>query len=95
MFEPSREALSPELMERLARQFPAGSDASQMERILKEQGFSLRLPCDGLSAIRLGEFRQKGGGFNGPYPVFAQIAWEQNNAGRIMWTKGTVSFTGP
>jgi hypothetical protein len=95
IFEPSREALSPELMERLTRQFPVGSDASRLERNLKEQGFSLRLPCDGLSAVHLGEFRQRGGGLYGPYPIFAQIAWEQDDAGRIMWTKGTVSFTGP
>jgi hypothetical protein len=94
LFEPSREALSPQLMERLTRQFPVGSDASRLERGLAEQGFSLRLPCDGLRGIRLGEFRQTGGGFLA-YPIWAQIAWEQDDAGRIMWTKGTVSFTGP
>lgn len=95
LFEQSREALSPELMERLTRQFPVGSDASQLEHNLNEQGFTFRLPCDGHSAIHLGEFRQRGGGFYGPYPIFAQIAWEQNNAGEIMWIKGTVAFTGP
>ena len=95
MFEPSREALSPQLMERLTRQFPAGSDASRLERTLKKQGFSLRRPCDGLSTIHQGDFRQKGGGFYGPYPIWAQIAWEQDDAGRIMWAKGTVAFTGP
>ncbi|MVZ97884.1 hypothetical protein EUU23_09200 [Sphingorhabdus sp. IMCC26285] len=94
-FEPSQEALSPELMERLSREFPVGSDASRLERNLKEQGFSFSLPCDGLSAIHLGEFSQNGGGFNGPYPIFAQIVWEQDDAGKILWTKATVSFTGP
>lgn len=95
LFEPSQEALSPQLMERLTRQFPAGSDASRLERTLKEQGFSLRVPCDGFPAIHLGEFRQTGGGFYGPFPIWAQIAWEQDDAGRLKWTKGTVSFTGP
>lgn len=95
LFEPSREALSPELMSRLKRQFPAGSDANRLVRSLTEQGFSVHRPCEGLPAIQLGEFRQKGGGFYGPYPVWAQIAWEQDSAGRIMWTKGTVAFTGP
>jgi hypothetical protein len=82
-------------MERLARQYPIGSDASRLKRNLEEQGFSLSVPCKGLSAIHRGEFRQRGGGIYGPYPIFAQIAWQQDEAGRIMWTKGTVSFTGP
>jgi hypothetical protein len=82
-------------MERLAREYPVGSDASRLERNLKEQGFSLSHPCDGLSTIHRGEFRQRGGGFYGPYPIFAQIAWEQDAAGRIQWAKGTVAFTGP
>lgn len=93
--EPSREALSPELMERLSTQFPAGSPARRLEQSLKEQGFSIKSPCDDLPAIRLGEFRQSGGGFYGPYPVWSQIAWEQDTAGKILWTKGTVAFTGP
>ena len=82
-------------MERLGREYPVGSDASRLERNLKEQGFSLRLPCDGLSRIHLGEFRQTGGGFYDPYPVVAQIVWEQDDTGNILWTKGTVAFTGP
>ena len=81
-------------MERLRRQFPTGSNASLLERRLRQEGFSFRLPCEGLPAIHLGEFRQSGGGLHGPYPMFAQIAWEQDDAGRIIWVKGTVSFTG-
>ena len=82
-------------MERLTRLFPNGSDASRLERSLKEQGFRLSSPCSGLPAIHRGEFRQTGGGFYGPYPIFAQIVWEQNDMGRIVWSKGTVSYTGP
>lgn len=91
---PSREALSPELTERLAHQFPTGSDAGQLERSLLSQGFRvIRAPCPTAPAIHLAEFRQTGGGFFA-YPIFAQVAWEQNDAGRLVWTKGSVTFTG-
>lgn len=95
LYEPSQEALSPELMQRLTRQFPAGSNANRLEQALREQGFDVDMPCKGLSAIRPGEFRQSGGHLFGSYPIWAQIAWEQDDAGRIIWTKGTVAFTGP
>lgn len=92
----SPEALSPELTERLVRQFPVGGDAGRLERTLRDQGFQqVRAPCATAPAIRLAEFRQRGGGFYGPYPIFAQVAWEQNGAGRLVWVKGTVAFTGP
>jgi hypothetical protein len=91
---PSQEALSPELTERLAQQFPAGSDAGRMEGALRGQGFRVSAPCASDPAIHLAEFRQRGGGLF-VYPIFAQIAWEQSDAGRILWTKGHVAFTGP
>lgn len=91
----SPEALSPELTARLAQQFPVGSDAGLLERTLRDQGFQqVSAPCATAPPIRLAQFRQRGGGFYGPYPIFAQIAWEQNGAGRLVWTKGTVAFTG-
>jgi hypothetical protein len=91
----SPEALSPELTERLAQEFAVGSDAGRLERALRDQGFQVRAPCATVPAIRLAEFRQTGGGFYGPYPVFAQVAWEQDDAGRLVWAKGHVAFTGP
>lgn len=95
LYKPADEALSPDLMDRLASQFPIGTSASHLAQSLKQQGFSFRHPCVGLSAIRLGEFRQTGGEFYGPYPIGAQVAWQQDAAGRILWAKGTVMFTGP
>ena len=95
LYEPSEEALSPELTQRLTRQFPEGSDANRLVQTLKEQGFDFHSPCKGLPAIHLSEFRQSGGQLFGPYPIWAQVVWEQDDAGRIMWTKGTVAFTGP
>ena len=94
--DPSQEALSPELTARLAQQFPAGSDAALLERALRSQGFRIRgRPCPTAPAIRLAEFRQRGGGFSGPYPIFAHVAWEQDDGGRLVWAKGHVQFTGP
>src|SRR4051812_38865857 len=53
IFQPPREALSPELMERLTRQLPVSSDASRLQRTLREQGFSFHLPCESLPSIHL------------------------------------------
>ena len=92
---PEQEAISPELTERLARQFPVGSDAARLERALRDQGFQPTAPCPTAPAIRHAEFRQEGGGFYGPYPIFAQIAWEQDDAGLLRWVKSSVSYTGP
>lgn len=94
-WKPSEEALSPELMARLSGQFPVGSPASRLEQNLKQQGFIVRRPCNEIPTIRVGEFRQSGGGLDGPYPIWAQVAWKQDATGKIMWTKGTVAFTGP
>src|SRR5690349_2691930 len=57
LFPSSEEALSPELMERLGRQFPAGSDANRLERALRDQGFTLVAACNGHPSIRRAEFR--------------------------------------
>jgi hypothetical protein len=89
------ESLSPELNDRLNHQFPAASDARQLGRALRDQGFEMISPCRNDASISRAEFRQGGGGFYGPYPIFAQIAWKQDQAHRLIWVKGTVSFTGP
>jgi hypothetical protein len=90
------EALSPELTDRLSRAFPAGSNAELLEHALVDQGFTIvRTPCRNAPTIHSAQFRQSGGGFYGPYPIFASVAWEVNAAGQLMWTKGNVSFSGP
>lgn len=94
LYDPSQEALSPELTARLQRQFPVGSNARQLERALRGQGFGPGETCANAPAVRNTQFRQSGGGFFGPYPIYASVAWEERN-GRIVWTKGSVAFTGP
>lgn len=90
-----REALSPELDSRLRQQFPAGSEARRLVQELRAQGFRATAPCENDASIHHAEFRQSGGGFAGPYPIFASVAWKEDARGRIAWTKASVSFTGP
>lgn len=89
------EALSPELTARLKEAFPAGGSAINLENALRQQGFGKVTPCDEEPSVRTSIFRQTGGGFFGPYPIFAVVAWKQDEEGRILWTKGHVAFTGP
>jgi len=93
---PAEEALSPNLIERLTRQFPRGSEARRLEAMLVANGFRIQEgPCATVPSIRLAEFRQTGGGFYGPYPAFAQIVWDQDAGGRLLWIKALVNYTGP
>ena len=93
--DPAEEALSPDLIARLTRQFPRESDARRLEEMLLANGFHLQAtPCSNAPSIRLAEFRQTGGSPFGPNPAFAQIAWDQDAAGRILWIKALVSYTG-
>jgi hypothetical protein len=89
------EALSPELDQRLRTRFPPGSAAGGLERYLRSQGFDQLQRCVNDPSISQMDFIQTGGGFYGPYPMFAEVAWKQDGAGRIVWTKGYVAFTGP
>src|SRR6185437_13140796 len=69
------EARSPEIEDRLRKQFPAGSSASELKRALSSQGFTDPNKCETDSSITRMIFRQRGGGLFGPYPAFAVVAW--------------------
>ena len=66
---------SREVEARLAREFPVGSEGRPLAVSLRAQGFSLVQECDNDPTIHGAQFAQEGGGFWGPYPVFADIAW--------------------
>jgi hypothetical protein len=51
--------------------------------------------CDNDPTIHGASFGQGGGGFYGPYPVSAIIAWKVDQAGKVVWTKANVAYTGP
>lgn len=85
------EALSPELNQRLAKQFPPGSPEEPLVRSLAAQGFKLLEPCENDTAIHRAYF-------NGPvrwgvFDVNAQVYWKTQND-TLVWTKGFVAFDG-
>ena len=91
----SEEAKSPEVEDRLRMQFPPGTPANLLRSALLLQGFSFIDDCPNDLSIKRATFQQNGGGFFGPYPAFAIVAWKIDGEDRIIWTKGTVAYTGP
>ncbi len=94
-FASMSEALSPDLTPRLAALFPPGSDADALRTALVAQGFGVIAPCEGDPSVHRAAFHQSGGGFAGPYPISAVVAWRRTEDGRVVWTKGFVSYLAP
>ncbi len=85
------EALSPELNQKLAVQFPPGSSADSLVRTLTAQGFKLTGTCQTDSTIHRA-------GFGGPtrgsiFETHAEIYWK-TEGDTVVWTKGFVMFMG-
>ena len=91
---PLPEASSPELAERLRSQFPPGTPSQVLVEDLRGQGFVATSPCENDKSIHRMIFSQEGGSILPPFPVSAAVAWKEDAAGRIVWTKGQVEFTG-
>lgn len=85
------ESGSPEIEDRLARGFPAGSPAFRLQASLIGQGFKTIAPCDADRSIRRATFIQSGGS----YPAYAVVAWKVDAKGDLVWTKAAISFSGP
>ncbi|KMO22135.1 hypothetical protein QR78_07565 [Methylobacterium indicum] len=94
-FASMSEALSPDLTPRLDALFPPGSDADALQTVLVAQGFGDIATCKDDPSIHHTAFRQTGGGFAGPYPIFAVVAWRRSEDGRVAWMKGFVSYLAP
>jgi hypothetical protein len=85
------EALSPELNQKLAAQFPPGSSADSLVRTLSEQGFKLAEACQNDSTIRRAWFQ---GPMRGAiFETRAEIYW-RTEGDALVWTKGFVMFIG-
>jgi hypothetical protein len=94
MVEGQKEAISPNVTERLQIQFPAGSPSVRLEQELQDQGFERLPPCESDASIHRAAFHQTGGhAFS--YPIDAIVAWKVTGDGRIVWSKAHVYFTGP
>jgi hypothetical protein len=88
-----RLATSPELDARLNAAFPPGSDGQKLERTLGEQGFRVVGICKTDGSIRIAGFFRKGAGLL-PYDLSAEVYWKVDQVGRIVWTKGFVTYIG-
>jgi hypothetical protein len=86
---------SRDVEERLATQFAPGTAEQKLIGALQEQGFKLIAPCDNDPQIHRAIFRQEGGSFLGPFPVFANIAWKIDDLGNVVWTKAFIAYSGP
>jgi len=91
----SPEALSPTIERNLLREFPPGTPEANLRRSLITQGFEFDAPCREDQSIHRARFVQRGGGFFGPYPAAAEIAWKVDARDKIVWTKGNVGYLGP
>jgi hypothetical protein len=78
---------------RLASAFPPGSPQTALIDSLVGQGFVLSGECKADSTIRIASFHANGRGFIA-YATNAQAYWQVDTDGRIVWTKGFVSYTG-
>jgi len=87
---------SPELGRRLEREFPPGSEAKAMTEQLQTLGFTTAGSCRGDPSIRHAFFEQHGG-FplrSSGIPMVANVWWQVDSTGHLVWAKGMVGFDG-
>jgi hypothetical protein len=85
-------ASSPELDQRLQREFPPGSGEGGLVNVLIEQRFVVQAtPCGTDSSIHLAIFRQTKGLF---FPTMATVWWKVDQQNNIVWTEGFVFYDG-
>jgi hypothetical protein len=89
------EAHAAQVEARLARDFPAGTPEAALRATLISQGFKPELACDNDPTIHRASFTQSGGGFAGPYPALANVAWKVDGQNRIVWTKANLMYVSP
>jgi hypothetical protein len=90
---PETAAHSPEIVERLRRDFPAGTSAARLRDSLSRQGFTIRdCPLD--RSVAWAEFRQHGGNGITAMAAMGTVFWKQDRAGRLVWTTGDIAFSG-
>jgi hypothetical protein len=86
-------AVSPEFSSRLENAFPPRSPEQASIDSLTAHGFELRGQCKADPTIRIAGFHANGSGFLA-YAPNAEVYWQANADGRIVWMKGFVMYTG-
>jgi hypothetical protein len=91
----SSRALSPELTARLTKKFPPGSQALALSSELRRQGFSVgRSPCPASPSIQAASINIPASGF-AVVETDADVYWQSDADGKLVWTAGHVVYTGP
>lgn len=85
---------SPEMVQRLEREFPVGSQASELRNALSRQGFVIHDACSPDKSISWASFSQTGGNGITVMAAFGKVHWKEDEAGRIVWTTGDTAFRG-
>jgi len=91
---PETASHSPEINQRLKRDFPPGSPAVLLRRSLIRQGFKLEGACSPDHSVWLATFRQRGGNGITAFPAFVSVYWREDAAARLIWASGDVAWTG-
>jgi hypothetical protein len=91
---PETASHSPEIVQRLRRDFPVGSAAAKLREALSRQGFSIHDACSPDKSVSWAEFRQSGGNGITAMPAYGTVYWKQDQAGRLVWATGDIAFTG-
>ncbi|MEP0191096.1 MAG: hypothetical protein ABJP70_10760 [Erythrobacter sp.] len=84
-------SFSPEIVERLERDFPRGSKSDDLKAALFEMGFKMR-PCPGALAAR---FDQAAGNGANSKEFTSTIVWKADSNGRLLWTTGDIVYAAP
>jgi hypothetical protein len=86
---------SPEIVERLRADYPAGSPASKLRTTLLRQGFIIHDGCSFDKTVSWAEFRQRRSNGVATYQAaFGTVYWKQDPAGRVIWATGDIAYTG-
>jgi hypothetical protein len=86
---------SPEIVERLRADFPAGSPASKLRTNLLRQGFIIHDGCSVDKSVSWAEFQQRRSNGVATYQAaFGTVYWKQDPAGRVIWAHGDIAYTG-
>ena len=91
---PATASHSPEMNQRLNRDFPPGSKAVLLRRSLVRQGFQLNGACSPDHGVWLATFRQRGGNGITSFPAFVSVYWKEDGDARLVWASGDIAWTG-
>jgi hypothetical protein len=91
---PETASHSPQIVERLRRDFPPGTQAKKLRAVLVQQGFRLHIACSPDGSVSWAEFTQKGGDGITAMAASGMVYWKEDRSGRLVWATGNIGFRG-